>query len=196
MGTKDPPKDAVTPRRASHALYAQKASLDAPRSTTTSANTPANDPFAADSPSAVNHLLRTTTRRGTRDLMAARKLFSVAGLVLMDRLGVAGKHLRGKMGFWSTTIRPPRVGNASQAGIKYWSWGKMDEPIAMVLPMYPQCCHLATMKQQRLNHIKLPYSSCHAFNMLAEVLEPPQTTITTFSSGRTSLPSTLSSLPP
>jgi hypothetical protein len=35
----------------------------------------------------------------------------------MDRLGVAGKHLQGKMDFWSIIIRPPRVGNVLRAGL-------------------------------------------------------------------------------
>lgn len=84
---------------------------------TTSANTPTNDPFAADSPGAVNRFLGTTTRRGTRRSIALREPSNVVGVVWMDRLGVAVQHLRGRMDFWSIIIGPPRVDNASQVGM-------------------------------------------------------------------------------
>ena len=128
--------------------------------------------------------------------MVARKLFSVAAFVRMDRFGVAGKHLRGKMGFWSTITRLSRVGNALRGGTKSWSRAMMDELDTMMLSLCTQCRHVRRESRFFFNYSNPPYCSCHAVSMLAEVLEPPQTTITTLSSARTGLPRALSSLPP
>jgi hypothetical protein len=195
MGMRDLPKDDVTLRRFSHVLYAQKASPGARHSTVTNASIPATVLSCVIFPSAAKRLLRTTTRRGTRRLTAVRKLSIAAGLVRMDRLGVAVRRSREKMGFWSTTIRPSEVGSASRGGTRTWSWGKMDEAITKICRWFFYA-NMAASKRPMMYYTKLLYSSCHAVNMLGEVLEPPQTTITTLSSGCTGLPRALSSLPP